>query len=48
MSQPDGFVAVDFAPPRAAGRRHVWIATAVIAVLAIGALVVGVTQLLLH
>jgi hypothetical protein len=48
MSQPDDFVAIDFAPPPPAGRWHVRIAAAVIAVLLIGLLVGGVTQLLLH
>lgn len=48
MPRPDDFVGIDFAPPPPAGRRNIWIASAVIAVLLIGVLVVGVTQLLLH
>jgi hypothetical protein len=48
VSQPDRFVAVDFAPPRLAGRPYLRIAAAVVALLLIGLLVVGVTQLLLR
>jgi hypothetical protein len=48
VSRPDRFVAVDFAPPKAAGRFDVRIAALLIAVLLAGVLVVGVTQLLLR
>jgi len=48
VSRPDRFVAVDFAPPRAAGRFDARIVAVVTAVLLIGVLVVGVTQLLLR
>jgi hypothetical protein len=48
VSRPDRFVAVDFAPPRPAGRPYGRIAAVAVAVLLIGVLVVGVTQLLLR
>jgi hypothetical protein len=48
VSQPDRFVAVDFAPPRRAGRPYIRIAAAALALMLIGGLVVGVTQLLLR
>jgi hypothetical protein len=48
VSQPDRFVAIDFAPPNPTGLPYLRLVSAVIAVLLIGALVVGVTQLLLR
>jgi hypothetical protein len=48
VSQPDRSVGVDFAPPLPAERRYLRIGAAAIAVLLIGGLVVGVTQLLLR
>ena len=48
MSRPDHFVAIDFAPPGPAGPPLVRIAAVAVAVLLIGGLFVGVTQLLLH
>jgi hypothetical protein len=48
VSQPDRFVAVDFAPPRSDRRPQIRIAAAVVAVFILAILVVGVTQLLLH
>jgi hypothetical protein len=48
VSQPDRSVGIDFAPPPPAERRYVRIGAAAIAVLLLGVLVVGVTQLLLR
>ena len=48
MSQPNRSVGVDFAPPLPVERQYVRIGAAAIAVLLLGVLVVGVTQLLLR
>jgi hypothetical protein len=48
VSQPDRLVAIDFAPPGPTGHPHLRLVSVAVAVLVIGVLVVGVTQLLLH